>query len=269
MTSTFWTKARAQEMRSRPEWCRLSTTVLLAAALLCACLPVACATLETGTAKKVTFTSTPPGAQVVIVSFRDNLHYRVQTPGTIALDRSEHYAAMFELEGHYTQTFPVASTGGGAVSVDSVAGNMLAGGLLLGPLFVAVDLGTGAAFTLPDRVDLEMTPLGQPVPPNVFSHEEAIERVRIEVERQGKVRRDRLEAANAAGPRRRMLKAGAPDAGWVDPATIFEVTPKFKTDGDTPDTSPSASAPEEAVRVPRGAESSTYGRPFLADSPAA
>lgn len=136
----------------------MNRTLLSMSAL--GCLPVlmastGCATLVCGSTQKVAITSHPSGARVEVLSAKGRVIETVTTPAHVSLPRSEGYfrPASVTLRSEHGDTQrekPVQA------SVNPwYVGNVLFGGLIG---FLIVDPLTGAMFSFPDKIDLDLSP---------------------------------------------------------------------------------------------------------------
>jgi hypothetical protein len=130
-------------------------------------LTTGCASIVHGTRQDVVITSTPPDAKVAIYrqtsasmpagsaeaatpeeQSKRVLYTRTITPGTVSLERNNHYAVVYEKDGYGGREVPLSPV------VDGwIAGNIVFGGLI----GITIDLINGAAYHLsPTPVDITL-----------------------------------------------------------------------------------------------------------------
>jgi hypothetical protein len=123
---------------------RLAFAIMLIAAL------GGCATITRGTTSKVSFASTPEGAEV-----RTSMGQTCITPCTMTFSRKDEFQAIFSKAGFETQTVQVRSqfAGEGAAGL---AGNVVFGGII----GVGVDAASGATLEhVPNPVMVTLSPV--------------------------------------------------------------------------------------------------------------
>lgn len=105
-----------------------------------------CGTIVHGSTQKITVSSSPPGAKVLVDG-----EGSFTTPATVPLKRKRDHVIVFTMDGYQTEQVTVQSVVSG-----TVAGNLLFGGLIGG----AVDLASGGAYRLvPEAFVVTMHPL--------------------------------------------------------------------------------------------------------------
>jgi hypothetical protein len=137
-----------------PQPIRVLTSTLLIAALLC--LSTGCASIVTGTHRKVAFKSNPEGAKVTVVNANGKTVAEGTTPFTVKLVkgkpyfRGQTYTLTFVKEGYWDTEQKLKSTVNGWY-----LGNLVFGGLVG---LLVVDPLTGAMYTLPKEVSASLNP---------------------------------------------------------------------------------------------------------------
>ena len=132
---------------------RITSASLLTTLL---CLSTGCASIVTGTHKKVAFNSNPQGAHVKVVNGRGKTVAEGTTPFSARLWKGkpyflgQKYNLTFTKEGHWDTTQQMKSTVNGWY-----LGNLIFGGLVG---LLVVDPLTGAMYTLPKEVTVHLNP---------------------------------------------------------------------------------------------------------------
>lgn len=117
----------------------------------------ACATLVNGTSQTVTVSTTPPGASCTLDRMGARVGAIAATPGSIRLDKSKNdLSVTCSKEGYQTATVAHAPSFGAATF-----GNLIAGGVI----GVVVDAASGANYTYPADVRLDMAAAAPSLPP--------------------------------------------------------------------------------------------------------
>jgi len=117
----------------------------------------ACATLVNGTSQTVTVSTTPPGASCTLDRMGTRVGAVSTTPGSIRLDKSKNdLSVTCTKEGFQTATVAHAPSFGAATF-----GNIIAGGVI----GVVVDAASGANYTYPDDIRIEMAATAPTLPP--------------------------------------------------------------------------------------------------------
>ena len=153
---------------------RTLTHLTMAGALLC--LSTGCASIVTGTHRKVAFNSSPPGAKVCVTDKKDRVVKEGVTPCTFKLLRGKpyftpkKYTVTFSKEGYWDAKQELKATLNGWY-----VGNLIFGGLTG---LIVVDPLTGAMWMLPKEMSVTLNPRStavsggpelQPVPPGDVS----------------------------------------------------------------------------------------------------
>ena len=116
--------------------------------LICQSAIGGCATIVNGTTQKVSVSSDPPGAQLVVDG-----ESTYTTPATVELSRKRDHLLTISKEGYHTEQIAVQKVISGAV-----AGNIIAGGLV----GWGVDAISGAQYKLvPKTVAVTLRPVIQ------------------------------------------------------------------------------------------------------------
>ncbi len=116
-----------------------------------------CASIISGSTDKVTFNSTPNGANFQIKDENGKSVHHGTTPSTVSLDRGDGF-----FDG---QTYDVDFSSDGYVSsyqtVDSSLNGWYFGNLIFGGFLglLIIDPATGAMFDLPENVNASLTPI--------------------------------------------------------------------------------------------------------------
>lgn len=124
----------------------------------------ACATLVSGTDQTVTVATNPAGATCMLDRMGARVGAISATPGSVRVDKSRNdLAVTCSKEGYQTATTMHSSTFNGATF-----GNIIAGGLV----GVVVDAASGANFTYPANVQMQLAANPTPSMPPVASRME-------------------------------------------------------------------------------------------------
>ncbi len=116
--------------------------------LICQSVIGGCATIVNGTTQKVSVSSDPPGAQLVVDG-----ESTYTTPATVELSRKRDHLLTISKDGYHTEQIAVQKVISGAV-----AGNIIAGGLV----GWGVDAISGAQYKLvPKTVAVTLRPIGR------------------------------------------------------------------------------------------------------------
>jgi len=126
----------------------------------------ACATLVNGTSQTVTVSTTPPGASCTLDRVGTRVGAVSITPGSVRLDKSKNdLSVTCNKEGFQTATVAHAPSFSGATF-----GNLIAGGVI----GVVVDAASGANYSYPDDIRIDMAaavptspPMAQQGPPSM------------------------------------------------------------------------------------------------------
>ena len=130
----------------------LKNIVVLPLALLSAC-----ATLVNGTSQTVTVSTTPPGASCTLDRMGTRIGAISVTPGSVRIDKSKNdLAVTCAKDGFQTATVAHAPSFGGATF-----GNIVAGGVI----GVVVDAASGANYSYPDDIRVDMAASVPSLPP--------------------------------------------------------------------------------------------------------
>ena len=124
--------------------------------VFCVCL-VGCASIFSGTSKKITINSTPAGAKITIYDNTGKVVSTGQTPTVVRLRRGESY---FE-DHQYRVVIEKPGFRRSEVQIRSSLNGWYFGNILLGGVIgmVVVDPMTGAMYTLsPDHIEKTLTP---------------------------------------------------------------------------------------------------------------
>lgn len=117
----------------------------------------ACATLVNGTSQTVTVSTTPPGASCTLDRMGTRIGAVSVTPGSVRIDKSKNdLAVTCTKDGFQTATVAHAPSFGGATF-----GNIIAGGVI----GVVVDAASGANYSYPDDIRVEMAASAPISPP--------------------------------------------------------------------------------------------------------
>lgn len=117
----------------------------------------ACATLVNGTSQTVTVSTTPPGASCTLDRMGERVGAISATPGSVRLDKSKNdLSVTCSKEGYQTATVAHAPSFGAATF-----GNLIAGGVI----GVVVDAASGANYSYPSDVRLDMAATAPSLPP--------------------------------------------------------------------------------------------------------
>ena len=131
----------------------ITSTLLIGAILF---LGTGCASIVTGTHRKVTFKSNPEGARFVVVNEKGKTVAEGTTPFTAKLMKGKpyfmgrKYSITFAKDGYWETKHDVKSTVSGWY-----LGNLIFGGLVG---LLVVDPLTGAMYTLPKEVSVNLNP---------------------------------------------------------------------------------------------------------------
>lgn len=121
----------------------------------------ACATLVNGTSQTVTVSTTPTAASCTLDRMGTRVGAIAATPGSVRLDKSKNdLAVTCSKDGFQTATVSHASSFGGATF-----GNIIAGGII----GVVVDAASGANYSYPDDIRLDMAANPAPSLPPIAS----------------------------------------------------------------------------------------------------
>ncbi len=116
-----------------------------------------CATLVNGTSQTVTMSTTPPGASCTLDRMGTRIGAISATPGSIRLDKSKNdLSVTCSKEGFQSATVAHAPSFGAATF-----GNIIAGGVI----GVVVDAASGANYSYPDDIRIEMAAAVPSSPP--------------------------------------------------------------------------------------------------------
>ncbi len=117
----------------------------------------ACATLVNGTSQTVTVSTTPPGASCTLDRMGTRIGAISSTPGSVRIDKSKNdLAVTCTKDGFQTATVAHAPSFGGATF-----GNIIAGGVI----GVVVDAASGANYSYPDDIRVDMAAAASSLPP--------------------------------------------------------------------------------------------------------
>ncbi len=120
-----------------------------------------CATLVNGTSQTVTVSTTPPGASCTLDRMGTRIGAISTTPGSIRLDKSKNdLSVTCSKEGYQSATVAHAPSFGAAT-----VGNIILG--LSAPIGALVDAASGANYSYPDDIRLEMAAAAPSSPPMV------------------------------------------------------------------------------------------------------
>ena len=182
---------RAERKGSATRNRRLTRLCLLCGLLLGAISLASCATVLNEKIKAVTFTSSPQGAKIRLISFDQEKRYDFEAPETINLHEDKKYFATYSMVGFHVQSVPVTSgTGDGGAAVMS-AGNIIVGGAA----GIVIDIASSPRPTFPSEIALEMTRLEEAAPLNALSSEDVLEKIRI-LSEANKAKDERIRARN-------------------------------------------------------------------------
>jgi hypothetical protein len=129
---------------------------LLAAFALVAVVP-GCATIIEGSSQSIAIATSPPGANCQVD--RQGLHLGTvaPTPGSLHLDKSKNdITVSCTKDGYQPASIAQSPRFGG-----TTFGNIVAGGIV----GVAIDAASGANYSYPQEVRLDLAPLSPPVAP--------------------------------------------------------------------------------------------------------
>lgn len=121
----------------------------------------ACATLVNGSSQNVTVSTNPPGANCTLDRVGARIGAIPVTPGSVRLDKSKNdLSVTCSKEGYQTATVAHAPSFGAATF-----GNLIAGGIV----GVVVDAASGANYSYPDDIRMDLAANPAPAAPPVAS----------------------------------------------------------------------------------------------------
>ena len=130
----------------------------IAGLLVLAGLLPGCATIVQGGSQNVTVETNPPGATCAVDRMGQRLGMVAPTPGTVRIDKSKNDLAITCTKDGFRPASIAQTPSFGAATL----GNIIAGGVI----GVVVDAASGANYTYPADVKLELSPAGWPLASN-------------------------------------------------------------------------------------------------------
>ena len=130
----------------------------IAGLLVLAALLSGCATIVEGGSQNVTVETSPPGATCAVDRMGQRLGMVAPTPGTVRIDKSKNDLAITCTKDGFRPASIAQAPSFGATTL----GNIIAGGVI----GVVVDAASGANYTYPADVKLELSPAGWPLASN-------------------------------------------------------------------------------------------------------
>ena len=128
-------------------------TFLLISCVLFLC---GCASIMSGSKDSVVFNSFPTGAEFLIKDENNKLVHHGTTPATVTLERGESYFDGQTYNIEFSKTGYIPESQKVDTSINGwYFGNFIFGGLLG---FLIIDPATGAMWSLPDNVNVSLSP---------------------------------------------------------------------------------------------------------------